>query len=184
MIPRSLPLQELLMELNINNPNIVLSNDYVMQKAFWLPQKSIPVLNNDAVSKVIYVDYGSFAPAEIKLRNIQDRHDPWMMKLFPKEDREVNILPYSPTIVLAPRINFGREIREYLDLLFDNCVEFKLFQCYMSPELPEYFTSRGKYIMHLIGQQLHINWDEISKQDYYQKGDYIVTTLIRDTPMF
>ncbi|MGB3466488.1 MAG: hypothetical protein WBA74_14510 [Cyclobacteriaceae bacterium] len=184
MIPRSTPLFELLLDLNINNFNIILSNGYVMQKAFSIPRKNISVLNIATVSKIIYVDWGSFAPAEIKLRNIQDRHDPWMMKLFPKEDREPNILQYSPTIVLAPRINFGRELREYLDLLFDNCVEFKLFQCYMSPELPEYFTSRGKYIMHLIGQQLHITWDEVTEQDYYQKGDYIVTTLIRDTPMF
>ena len=184
MILRTLTKPDLLLELNTNNPNLVLSNGYLLEKAFFLPQSSIPLLNNAAVSKVIYEDYGSFAPAEVKMKNIADKYDSWMMKLFPKEDRETTIIQYTPAILIAPKLNFGREIREYLDLLFDNCIDFKLFQCYMSPDLPEHFTSRGKYIMHLIGQQLHIQYDEITKQDYFQKGDYIVVTLIRDTELF
>lgn len=80
--------------------------------------------------------------------------------------------------------NFGLEIREYLDLLFDNCIDFKLFQCYMSPYLPQHITTRGKYVMHLVGQHIVIEYDRPTNFLSHTKHDYIASTLIRDEPLF
>ncbi len=184
MIAKTLNLNSLYDELRQNISFIVLSNGYMMQMPFMIWRNETDVINANAIYNTIYKEYGDYKPERVTMRNIKDRHDSWMWKLFPKEDREPVIQQYSPALVLAQQPNFGKEIREYLDLLFDNCIDFKLFQCYMSPELPQHITTRGKYIMHLIGQHINVQYDEIARVITYQKGDYIVTTLIRDEPLF
>ncbi len=188
MIRKTLNAGDLYDELKQNVPFIVLSNGYLMQMPMILQVSSVEkvggIMNAHALYNTIYEDYGSYKPEKIAMRNIKNRHDSWMWKLLPEEDREPVVKRYSPALVLADQPNFGKEIREYLDLLFDNCIEFKLFQAYMSETLPESFTTRGKYIMHLVGQNILVEYDEVARVTTYTKGDYLVTTLIRDEKLF
>ncbi|NES65961.1 MAG: hypothetical protein F6K24_12195 [Okeania sp. SIO2D1] len=111
----NLDLETLYTELRQNISFIVLSNGYLMQKPVMIYKSEVEklggVMNAHVIYNTIYKDYGDYKPDNIAMRNIKDRHDSWMWKLFPKEDREPNIHQYSPTLVLAPQPNFGLEIR-------------------------------------------------------------------------
>lgn len=174
---------DLVEQLNQVGQGILLDTGYSFNPVqIFTPSQVLNDWDDNDVTQLLFTDYSLPNPIEIKF-NRADYY--WSKSIRNIFGYNLYRLKYegSQGTYIAPPDNDVRYVREFLDLLFDNCIDIRCSQS-LYPLDAALNELSGIYQINIIARHTIAEWDDVAQGGISSPGNWLVFNSYSDTDLF